>query len=105
MIRRPPRSTLFPYTTLFRSLERGDVQMVPYLQASIDLKRLSTNPQITLTGKGFEGIGSINWLAINTDRKPLDDVRVRKAIAHAIDKNFITKALMGGFATVADGPI
>src|SRR3712207_8014280 len=24
MIRRPPRSTLFPYTTLFRSLERPD---------------------------------------------------------------------------------
>src|SRR5690242_20957720 len=24
MIRRPPRSTLFPYTTLFRSLLRGD---------------------------------------------------------------------------------
>src|SRR3712207_6872339 len=25
MIRRPPRSTLFPYTTLFRSPRRGDV--------------------------------------------------------------------------------
>src|SRR2546430_13600411 len=24
MIRRPPRSTLFPYTTLFRSLQDGD---------------------------------------------------------------------------------
>src|SRR5256885_9481603 len=24
MIRRPPRSTLFPYTTLFRSQDRGD---------------------------------------------------------------------------------
>src|SRR5256885_13149813 len=24
MIRRPPRSTLFPYTTLFRSLQHGD---------------------------------------------------------------------------------
>src|SRR5258708_23081818 len=24
MIRRPPRSTLFPYTTLFRSKKRGD---------------------------------------------------------------------------------
>src|SRR5256885_13037393 len=23
MIRRPPKSTLFPYTTLFRSIERG----------------------------------------------------------------------------------
>src|SRR5260370_4073574 len=26
MIRRPPRSTLFPYTTLFRSSERSDCQ-------------------------------------------------------------------------------
>src|SRR2546422_8486400 len=26
MIRRPPRSTLFPYTTLFRSAHRGEVQ-------------------------------------------------------------------------------
>src|SRR2546429_642826 len=25
MIRRPPRSTLFPYTTLFRSVARADV--------------------------------------------------------------------------------
>src|SRR2546426_12653164 len=27
MIRRPPRSTLFPYTTLFRSLEREGVEL------------------------------------------------------------------------------
>src|SRR2546427_4492839 len=27
MIRRPPRSTLFPYTTLFRSVEDPDVQV------------------------------------------------------------------------------
>src|SRR2546425_5045627 len=26
MIRRPPRSTLFPYTTLFRSLKSGDIR-------------------------------------------------------------------------------
>src|SRR2546429_5250362 len=31
MIRRPPRSTLFPYTTLFRS----DVRRVPYLMANV----------------------------------------------------------------------
>src|SRR2546422_4185547 len=28
MIRRPPRSTLFPYTTLFRSPERGQTATV-----------------------------------------------------------------------------
>src|SRR2546422_4101451 len=29
MIRRPPRSTLFPYTTLFRSVPRGRVPIQP----------------------------------------------------------------------------
>src|SRR2546425_2226583 len=29
MIRRPPRSTLFPYTTLFRSEPSKDVDVVP----------------------------------------------------------------------------
>src|SRR2546422_2801190 len=28
MIRRPPRSTLFPYTTLFRSLQFGNITVV-----------------------------------------------------------------------------
>src|SRR2546430_5075535 len=33
MIRRPPRSTLFPYTTLFRSRLRGQVvQVLPHRQ-------------------------------------------------------------------------
>src|SRR5689334_24898805 len=31
MIRRPPRSTLFPYTTLFRSTTRKDLSMNPRL--------------------------------------------------------------------------
>src|SRR2546428_8436343 len=29
MIRRPPRSTLFPYTTLFRSRDRFDLALYP----------------------------------------------------------------------------
>src|SRR5260370_32319122 len=33
MIRRPPRSTLFPYTTLFRSQERSDEFATPFLEA------------------------------------------------------------------------
>src|SRR5258708_38807685 len=32
MIRRPPRSTLFPYTTLFRSVEVGEI-LHPFLGA------------------------------------------------------------------------
>src|SRR5258708_28316009 len=33
MIRRPPRSTLFPYTTLFRSPSIISIRPQPYLQA------------------------------------------------------------------------
>src|SRR2546430_5481191 len=34
MIRRPPRSTLFPYTTLFRSTSKSETQSMTMLQAS-----------------------------------------------------------------------
>src|SRR2546430_7556274 len=41
MIRRPPRSTLFPYTTLFRSrapaLERGDLAIPLHGQGLLDV--------------------------------------------------------------------
>src|SRR2546423_10163117 len=37
MIRRPPRSTLFPYTTLFRSFPVGDVD--PEAQRLLDVGR------------------------------------------------------------------
>src|SRR2546427_5995272 len=52
MIRRPPRSTLFPYTTLFRS--RGWAQPSPTLMAtagSISLKPISptTHPPFIVT--------------------------------------------------------
>src|SRR3989454_9241113 len=49
MIRRPPRSTLFPYTTLFRSeLEAGDDDPRPRVAQSIrapgDIEARSTPP-------------------------------------------------------------
>ena len=91
--------------SLVLGLERGDIQMLPFVTLPTDLKRLAADKNVTLTSRGYEGIGPLNWLAFNTAKKPLNDVNVRKAIAHAIDKNFITKALMGGFATPADGPI
>src|SRR5690349_2976140 len=38
MIRRPPRSTLFPYTTLFRSWRSGDVVLLATAPGELDLK-------------------------------------------------------------------
>src|SRR5256885_15981200 len=38
MIRRPPRSTLFPYTTLFRSLSRRGVRVIALARRSAPLE-------------------------------------------------------------------
>lgn len=91
--------------SLMLGLERGDIQMLPFVTPPSDLKRLQANPNIDLTAKGYDGVGALNWLSFNTAKKPLSDVQVRKAIATAIDKKFITKALMGGYATESNGPI
>src|SRR3712207_7179171 len=45
MIRRPPRSTLFPYTTLFRSLTRGAAgESAPLFTPAGDLLFTSARP-------------------------------------------------------------
>ena len=87
------------------AFERGDVQMLPFLTVPTDLKRLAGNANVTLTPKGYEGIGPLNWLAFNLAKKPLSDLNVRKAIAVSIEKSFVEKALVGGSATVSDGPL
>ncbi|MDF8361405.1 ABC transporter substrate-binding protein [Achromobacter anxifer] len=92
-------------TNLLIGLERGDISVLPFMTEPTILRRAKDNPAIVMTSKGYEGIGALSWLAFNTARKPLNDVRVRQAIAYAIDKGFITKALNAGFAKPADGPI
>src|SRR5690606_23547707 len=43
------------------------------------------------------------YLGINNARKPLDDVRVRQAIAWAIDREALNRVVKLGRATVLDG--
>src|SRR5256884_4515832 len=65
MIRRPPRSTLFPYTTLFRSLETDaihhTVKLAPHIPAdwtrfSVENVRLGKNTLLINYTKTDEGI-------------------------------------------------
>lgn len=87
------------------SLERGDVNAFPFMSNTRDIDRVEKMPNVQVTDKGFAGIGPINWLAFNTKKKPLDDVRVRQAIAYAANREFITSKLMSGKAKMATSPI
>src|SRR3712207_9398076 len=56
MIRRPPRSTLFPYTTLFRSTLYGDgkqVRDILYIDDLIDAFLLARDHAGRLAGRAF----------------------------------------------------
>jgi peptide/nickel transport system substrate-binding protein len=44
-------------------------------------------------------------LVMRTTRWPLDDVRVRQALAHAIDREMITKVILSGVVPPAKGPM
>ena len=51
-----------------------------------------------------EGL-NIGYLALNTTKKPFDDVRVRRAVNMAIDKRSIIEAVYEGAGVVAKNPI
>ncbi len=53
---------------------------------------------------GEAGANEYLWL-LNTALPPFDDVRVRRAVAHAIDKDFIIEQFRSGLTTPADGPL
>ena len=87
------------------SLERGDINLLPFVSNTRDIDRIEKMANVTITDKGFAGVGPINWLAFNTRKKPLDDVRVRQAIAYAANREFIVSKLMNGKPKMATSPI
>src|SRR3712207_7975674 len=61
MIRRPPRSTLFPYTTLFRSTLAGHTAAVSALAFSPDGKTLVSCGQDGLLRAWEAGTGQVKY--------------------------------------------
>src|SRR3989449_11709858 len=77
MIRRPPRSTLFPYTTLFRS--RREVRLIVVKDSDLPFNSGTQNAAVTTREKVNVGetrtlrytyaVRIPQWLVMNTDRK------------------------------------
>ncbi len=92
-------------TSLTLALDTGEINMYAFLSSTRDIARLKKNKNLTITDKGYEAVGPLNWLAFNTKNQYLKDKRVRQAIAYAIDRNFIVNALHAGFSKPATGPV
>ena len=92
-------------SALLIAMENGDADLYPFMAGSQEIRRLEKVDGLTITAEGYAGVGPINWLAFNTQSGKLKDVRVRQAIAYAVDRDFITKALHRGVSQVQRGPI
>ena len=91
--------------TLALGLERGDIHLRPFGNKPRELNRLKSKKHLVVTPKGYAAVGAIGWLAFNLKHPVLGKKEVRQAIAYALDRNFVNKALHSGFSRPALGPI
>ena len=87
------------------AMEEGKADLIGWMSSTRTLARLKKSKHLAQNADHYVAIGPNNWLAFNLLRKPLSDVRVRRAIAFAIDRKFITDVLMSGFSGPSTGPI
>lgn len=77
------------------SLLSGDVQAFPRIGTRV-VAQFRNNPQFQVIVGGSR---AKTILAMNSKRKPLDDVRVRRAILAAVDRKAFVEAAADGFGT------
>jgi dipeptide transport system substrate-binding protein len=85
----------------YQKLKAGECQVMAYPNPA-DLPAMAQDPAVNLLKQ--EGL-NIGYLAYNTQKKPLDDQRVRKALNMAVNKKAIIDSVFQGAGTAAKNPI
>ena len=83
-------------TAAYAAVMAEDVDAFPGFPAPENLPQFEADPRFQVLVGSTEGE---TILAMNNKLKPLDDVRVRKAIVHAIDRRAIIDGAMFGLGT------
>ena len=83
-------------TAAFAAMMAGDLDAFPNYPAPENLAQFEADPRFSVIVGSTEGE---TILAMNNARPPFDDIRVRRAIAHAIDRQAIIDGAMFGYGT------
>ncbi len=83
--------------TRIQQLERGQIDIADNLPPP------ALDEVVKRDGIEEQSVDALNigYLCLQTEKPPLDNVKVRQAIAHAIDKEYLIKVGYGGHATPA----
>ncbi len=82
-------------------LEKGTVHVIDQVNPT-DYDRIRTNPDLVLfTGPGL----NVGYIAMNTEKEPFNDVRIRRAVNYAINREALVKAFYAGIGASAKNPM
>ena len=88
------------------AFEKGDVQVLRGGDVdNVDVRRLRALKGVTTTTAGWESYSPLAFMMMNNRKPPFDNVKVRQAAMHAIDKNFVASTIFFGLAKPANGPL
>ena len=101
-----------PYykTVIFKTVPEPAARVASLLTGEADVisgvpvhkrKEIETSGKTYLTSQ----MGVMPYIGMNTYEAPFDDVRVRQAVNHSINRELINKALFGNKAIICNGPI
>lgn len=88
------------------ALDSGEVQVATFGSvAPAEMRRLEKQGVAYIPNGGYQFLAPMVKISFNVKSVPLDDRRVRQAIAYAIDRNFILEKIFYNFGVPAVGPI
>ena len=70
-----------------------------------DLARLDSDPKIDIVTKGYEYFAPMYLMEVNLRHEALKNQKVRQALLHAVDREFVVDNIWFGYGKVATGPI
>jgi len=88
------------------ALETGDVQYAPFDPVPLaDVQRLRDNPELVVSTSGYDWQSAYVFMEYNLRNPVLKDLRVRQAIAHAINRQELVDVVWYGLGKPATGPV
>lgn len=82
-------------------LETGSSDMIFHVE-SANIERVESNEDVSIMTS--YGVG-IDYIGFNMQKEPFDDVRVRQAVSHALDKELVMEGVYNDSGAIAHGPI
>lgn len=88
------------------ALEAEEIDLAAFSAVPLSyLATIAQQPGLSVVTTGYEALTYQLVVEINHRRKELADLKVRQAIAHAIDKDFVINTIFLNYAKAATGPV